>query len=92
MQGAEPRTVAWLAWLVLHLVTLLGGRNRVTALINLSWRYVAWNHGGGLIVGDDQGSAALRPRSRTDRTSTAEAGDFGARAGQPRPADSAGVL
>jgi NADH dehydrogenase len=40
-------TIAWLAWLVRHLVTLLGGRNRVTALINLSWRYVAWNHGGG---------------------------------------------
>ena len=46
-------TLAWLAWLALHLVTLLGGRNRLSALINLSWRYVAWGHGGGLIVGDD---------------------------------------
>jgi NADH:quinone reductase (non-electrogenic) len=47
-------TIAWLAWLALHLVTLLGNRNRISAMINLSWRYIAWNHGGGLIVGDEQ--------------------------------------
>jgi NADH dehydrogenase len=46
-------TAAWLAWLALHLITLLGSRNRVTALINMSWRYFTWQHGGGLIVGDD---------------------------------------
>jgi NADH dehydrogenase len=46
-------TLAWLAWLALHLVYLLGGRNRVATLINLSWRYIAWGHGGGVIVGDE---------------------------------------
>jgi NADH dehydrogenase len=46
-------TLAWLAWLGLHLVYLLGGRNRISTLINLSWRYLAWGHGGGVIVGDD---------------------------------------
>ena len=46
-------TLAWLAWLGLHLVTLLGGRNRINALINLSWRYLSWRRGGGFIVGDD---------------------------------------
>jgi NADH dehydrogenase len=46
-------TLAWLAWLVLHLFYLLGGRNRFGALVNLSWRYIAWGHGGGVIVGDD---------------------------------------
>ena len=46
-------TLAWLAWLGLHLVYLLGGRNRVSTLINLSWRYLAWGHGGGVIVGDE---------------------------------------
>ena len=46
-------TLAWLAWLGLHLLYLLGGRNRVTTLINLSWRYLAWGHGGGVIVGDE---------------------------------------
>jgi len=46
-------TLAWLAWLALHLFYLLGGRNRLSALINLSYRYLAWGHGGGVIVGDD---------------------------------------
>ena len=45
-------TPAWLAWLGLHIVTLLGGRNRVSALLNLSWRYVSWPSGNGVIVGD----------------------------------------
>jgi NADH dehydrogenase len=46
-------TLAWLAWLALHLLTLLGNRNRLSALLNLSWRYLTWGHGGGVIVGDD---------------------------------------
>jgi NADH dehydrogenase len=46
-------TLAWLAWLALHIVTLLGNRNRISTLLNLSWRYLTWAHGGGLITGDD---------------------------------------
>jgi NADH dehydrogenase len=46
-------TLAWFAWLGLHIITLLGARNRVSTLLNLSWRYLTWRHGGGLIVGDD---------------------------------------
>lgn len=46
-------TLAWLAWFALHLVYLLGGRNRVSTLINLTYRYVSWGHGGAVIVGDD---------------------------------------
>ena len=46
-------TLAWLAWLALHLLTLLGNRNRLSALLNLSWRYLTWGHGGGVIVGED---------------------------------------
>ncbi|HUJ06135.1 MAG TPA: NAD(P)/FAD-dependent oxidoreductase [Streptosporangiaceae bacterium] len=46
-------TIAWLAWLALHLITLLGHRNRISALVNLSWRYLTWSHGGGVIIGDD---------------------------------------
>lgn len=45
-------TPAWLAWLVLHIVRLLGGRNRLSALVNLGWRYLAWPRGSGSIVGD----------------------------------------
>jgi len=50
-------TLAWLAWLALHLYTLLGGRNRIVALVNLSWRYLTWSHGGGIIIGDDEPEA-----------------------------------
>jgi NADH dehydrogenase len=58
-------TAAWLAWVVLHLVTLLGGRNRITALVNMSWRYLTWRSGGGFIIGEDDGSQAWR--DQTDR-------------------------
>jgi NADH dehydrogenase len=46
-------TLAWFAWLALHLYTLLGNRNRISAFINLSWRYLTWKRGGGIIIGDD---------------------------------------
>ena len=46
-------TFAWLAWLALHLFYLLGMRNRISTMINLSWRYIAWGHGTGAIVGDE---------------------------------------
>jgi NADH:ubiquinone reductase (H+-translocating) len=45
-------TLAWLAWLALHLFYLLGGRNRVSTLLNLTYRYIFWGHGGAVIVGD----------------------------------------
>ena len=48
----RPRIHGTLAWLAPHLVTLLGGRNRISALVNMSSRYLTWQHGGGLIVGD----------------------------------------
>ena len=52
--GVQLRgTLAWLAWLGLHLVYLLGNRNRVVTLVNITWRYLTWSRGGGIIVGDD---------------------------------------
>jgi NADH:ubiquinone reductase (H+-translocating) len=44
--------LAWLAWLGLHIVMLLGNRNRLSTMLNLSWRYLAWPSGSGVIVGD----------------------------------------
>ena len=38
-------TLAWLAWSP-ALVYLLGGRNRVTTLINLTYRYLSWGTAG----------------------------------------------
>jgi NADH dehydrogenase len=44
-------TPAWLAWLGLHLVFLLGFRNRVAVLLNWAWRYVWWRRGTRVIAG-----------------------------------------
>ncbi len=58
-------TLAWLAWLGLHMFYLLGNRNRVVTLINLAWRYLSWSRGGGVIVGDDLPDEDVAgPRSR----------------------------
>jgi NADH:ubiquinone reductase (H+-translocating) len=59
-------TLAWLAWFALHLVYLLGGRNRVSTLVNLTSRYVTWGHGGAVIVGDDPGDSAGLPGPRAE--------------------------
>jgi NADH:ubiquinone reductase (H+-translocating) len=63
-------TIAWLAWLALHLVYLLGFRNRVSTLINLSWRYIAWGHGGGVIVGDPPQEPVPQAGSQTSVADT----------------------
>ncbi len=56
-------TLAWLAWLGLHLLYLLGGRNRIVALVNLSWRYLTWSRGGGVVLGDDPPEGATLGRA-----------------------------
>jgi len=52
-------TAAWLAWLVLHLIALLGARNRISALVNLSFRYLTWQHSGSGIIGDHPPASPL---------------------------------
>ena len=44
--------VAWLAWLGLHIVTLMSNRNRLATMVNLSVRYLTWKRGANVIVGD----------------------------------------
>jgi NADH dehydrogenase len=56
-------TLAWLSWLALHLFYLLGGRNRISTMINLTYRYVAWGHGGAVIVGDNPADPGVPARS-----------------------------
>lgn len=45
-------TVGWVAWLVLHLIYLIGFRNRVVVLVNWAWHYFRWPSGPRLIIGD----------------------------------------
>ena len=52
-------TLGWLAWLALHLVYLVGFRNRLVVLINWAWRYLDWPSGPRLIVADVDADADL---------------------------------
>jgi len=71
-QGPRLRgTLAWLSWLALHLFYLLGGRNRVSTIINLAYRYVAWGHGGAVIVGDEPADPGRPAPAESHPTTTA---------------------
>lgn len=42
---------AWLAWLLLHVLTLIGARNKLSVLLNWAWHYVSWGKGPRVILG-----------------------------------------
>jgi NADH dehydrogenase len=44
--------IGWLAWLGLHLVYLIGFRNRANVLVNWAWNYLTYDRGARLI-GED---------------------------------------
>jgi NADH dehydrogenase len=44
--------VAWLGWIGVHVVMLMGGRNRLATLVNLGVRYLTWRRAPNVIVGD----------------------------------------
>ena len=46
-------TLGWLAWLGLHLVYLIGFRNKIVVFINWSWRYLSWGSGPRIIVSEE---------------------------------------
>lgn len=43
---------AWALWVGVHMASLLGGRNRIQAMINTGYRYLAWPESATSIVGD----------------------------------------
>jgi NADH dehydrogenase len=43
---------AWVIWNSVHIVTLLGNRNRLAAMVNLGAKYLAWGRTHNAIVGD----------------------------------------
>ena len=54
---------AWLAWLAVHLVFLMGMRNRISVFLNWAWSYLAWRQGARIITkklpGRSDGSSAI---------------------------------
>jgi NADH dehydrogenase len=47
-------TFGWLSWLLLHLVMLVGFRNRVNVLVNWAWSYLTYDRASRLIL--DEGA------------------------------------
>lgn len=43
-------TLGWLSWLALHLVFLVGFRNRVVVFVNWVWNYFTWDRGNRIII------------------------------------------
>src|SRR5438034_192331 len=54
--------LAWWAWLVVHLVMLIGFRNRLVVLVNWAWNYFTYDRGLRAIVGeaDEAGGPGTR--------------------------------
>ena len=45
---------AWLAWLFVHILFLIGFRNRLLVMIQWAWSYLTYERGARLITGSDQ--------------------------------------
>ncbi|MBL8134909.1 MAG: NAD(P)/FAD-dependent oxidoreductase [Anaerolineae bacterium] len=64
---------AWLGWLFLHLVTLMGFRNRLSVFVNWVWNYLTFDHAVRIIlepqsssrIGEADGSAGENGRQKT---------------------------
>jgi len=61
---------AWVAWLVLHLVFLVGARNRASVLLNWAWSYLTWDRGPRIVLrpratsGSDGAASVTAPDER----------------------------
>jgi NADH dehydrogenase len=63
-------TVGWVAWLALHLLQLMGFRNRLSVLLNWTWSYLTWDRGPRLIFGRLPASDRLERRRAARGAST----------------------
>jgi NADH:ubiquinone reductase (H+-translocating) len=55
---------AWLAWLFIHLLFLIGFRNRLFVMIEWAWAYLTYNHSARLITDPAEKQVAEKPRAR----------------------------
>lgn len=53
--------VAWLMWLFVHLLFLVGLRNRVSVFLQWVWAYLTWERGARIIAGGRAKKDQLRP-------------------------------
>jgi NADH dehydrogenase len=43
--------LAWMAWLLIHILFLIGFRNRISVFVQWAWSYLTWQRGARLITG-----------------------------------------
>ena len=55
----------WLAWLLTHLVRLMGFRNRLSVLFNWTWSYLTYDRGARIIVHPEGRASRRAPASDT---------------------------
>ena len=44
--------LAWIGWLFIHIISLIGFRNRAVVFMQWAWSYLTWQRGARLITGD----------------------------------------
>ncbi|MEO0475704.1 MAG: NAD(P)/FAD-dependent oxidoreductase [Planctomycetota bacterium] len=59
--------LAWLAWLVVHLVLLVGFRNKVVVLIQWFYSYVTFRRGARIIIGEAEHRDAVEAAVESER-------------------------
>ena len=64
--------LAWLVWLFVHIVYLIGFRNRLLVLIEWAWAYITFNRGVRLITGTSAHRAEAAEAARADARRSAE--------------------
>jgi len=67
-------TLAWLAWLGLHILYLAGVRNRASVVLNWAWGYFTWDRGPRIIMRRDAppdlAKTTERAKAAVDNTSS----------------------
>jgi NADH dehydrogenase len=66
--------LAWLAWLLIHILFLIGFRNRILVMIQWAWSYLTYERGARLITGSDE----LRGWKESQSQFTQSSGEAGA--------------
>jgi NADH:ubiquinone reductase (H+-translocating) len=56
--------IAWVAWLFVHLIFLIGFRNKLIVLMNWMYAYFAYKRGARIIIGSRSAPPATVPSSR----------------------------
>ena len=72
---------AWLAWLFVHILFLIGFRNRLLVMIQWAWSYLTYERGARLITGSDELPGWTQPQPHPEKDGAAEPT---VPAGQPR--------